>query len=388
VTERALPPWTVHHGDALTVLRALPTGSVHCCVTSPPYWGLRDYECAGQLGQERTPEEFIATLVEVFRDMRRVLRPDGTLWLNLGDSYRAKQLLGLPWRMAFALQSDGWYLRSDIVWAKPNPIPEAGTDRPTKAHDYLFLLSASERYYYDAFAIREHVAGTAGSRGAGRGPKSRIGAKGCRNNAKFSAALVGRVFRRNKRSVWTVPTHKFHGAHFATFPPELVQPCIRAGTSEHGVCAACGAPWRREVRRTKTIDGEPVDRAPPIWTVDLRAPSGASGVGHGRILVYTESVGWRATCGCGASVVPAVVLDPFAGACTTGVVACREGRRFVGIEIKREYVEMGRQRILSETSQRALFAPLPLCEGEATPHRIEVETPQGAQLALLEDAPR
>lgn len=217
-------------GDCRAILRSLPSESVQCCVTSPPYWGLRDYGHADQIGQEATPELFVQTLVEVFREVRRVLRDDGTLWLNLGDSYagsgkgrnadgshreggkqgtsrgtiegrlvkthapdcKPKDLIGIPWRVAFALQADGWYLRQDIIWAKPNPMPESVTDRCTKSHEYIFLLSKSPKYYYNAKAIAEPT--------------------------------------RNKPSVWSINTHAYPEAHFATYPPDLIKPCIMAGT--------------------------------------------------------------------------------------------------------------------------------------------------------------
>ena len=222
-------------GDCRNVLPTLPAGSVHCCVTSPPYFGLRDYGHENQIGLERTPEAFVQELVEVFREVRRVLRDDGTLWLNLGDSYNAynanrgastsisdgtagrghpthrrglttptlknKDLIGIPWRVAFALQSDGWYLRQDIIWHKPNPMPESVTDRCTKAHEYLFLLSKGARYHFDSEAIKEPA-----TKGA----------------------------TRNRRSVWSVTTKPFKGAHFATFPPDLIEPCILAGCPAGG----------------------------------------------------------------------------------------------------------------------------------------------------------
>ena len=221
-------------GDTREQMRRLPAGEIACCVTSPPYFGLRDYGIAGQIGLETTPEAFVASMVEVFREVRRLLRNDGTLWLNLGDSYCAsktgslgnrvslggghanqsaalsrpdksrlpglkpKDLIGIPWRVAFALQADGWYLRQDIVWHKPNPMPESVTDRCTKAHEYLFLLSKSEQYHFDVDAIKERT--------------------------------VDGEERRNKRSVWTVTTRPYKGAHFATFPPALIEPCILAGS--------------------------------------------------------------------------------------------------------------------------------------------------------------
>ena len=319
-------------GSALSVLRTFPSDSVQCVVTSPPYWGLRDYGVEGQIGLEETPQEFIAKLTEVFEEVLRVLRPDGTLWLNMGDSYartggtggpgrtaivgntkggkqrrnceppdglKSKDLIGQPWRLAFALQAAGWYLRSDIIWHKPNPMPESVTDRPTKSHEYIFLMSKSERYFYDLNASKEPVTGNAHKRGKGvnakvagwmNGPGS--GAKYADNgvgfghgfdkkrkprykqNPSFSAAVKDLVTRRNKRSVWSIPTQAFKGAHFATFPEALVLPCILAGT-------------------------KPGD----------------------------------------------LVLDPFAGAATVGLVALKTGRRFVGIELNPVYVEMAEKRI-------------------------------------------
>jgi site-specific DNA-methyltransferase (cytosine-N4-specific) len=239
-------PWyrdgdvTLYAGDAARVLAALPAGCVNTCVTSPPYFGLRDYGTGdAQVGREETPEEYVARLVGIFREVRRVLRDDGTLWINLGDSYaggstaskprpgagradgkvdqraqrnrngvgavpgvKPKDLIGIPWMVAFALRADGWYLRSDVIWAKPNPMPESVKDRPTKAHEYLFLLTKNRRYYYDADAVREP--------------------------ANQGAAW------RNRRSVWTVTPRPYKGAHFAVFPPALIEPCVLAGSPEGG----------------------------------------------------------------------------------------------------------------------------------------------------------
>jgi DNA modification methylase len=243
---------TTFAGNCRNVLRTLPAESVHCCVTSPPYWGLRDYGVAGQIGLETTPDEYVATMVAVFRDVRRVLRNDGTLWLNLGDSYagstmtggnnginasggvngfkqarqfsrknelsglkpKVKDLVGIPWRVAFALQADGWYLRQDIIWSKPNPMPESVTDRCTKAHEYLFLLSKSARYYYDADAIAEPASYP-------EGPGNVRPAKGSGDaymRTRNGLQNIGESITRNKRSVWTVATQPFSEAHFATFP--------------------------------------------------------------------------------------------------------------------------------------------------------------------------
>lgn len=269
-------------GDCIDGMASLPDGSVHTCVTSPPYFGLRDYGHDGQIGLEDTPEAYVARLVDVFRDVRRVLRDDGTLWLNLGDSYAAqrggthqpaetlaggqhgkasdgarvnrdrhdgynptrnasaiglkhKDLIGIPWRVAFALQADGWYLRQDIIWSKPNPMPESVRDRCTKAHEYLFLLSKGPRYYFDAEAIKE-TAVHAGRvvKATGQDSKNANAGFGSDTKGGFTRndTLVGET--RNRRSVWTVTTRGYAGAHFATFPPDLIEPCILAGCPHGG----------------------------------------------------------------------------------------------------------------------------------------------------------
>lgn len=298
------------HGDSLTVLRTLPDGFVNTCVTSPPYWGLRDYGVEGQLGAESTPDEYVARMVEVFREVRRVLRDDGTLWLNLGDSYatktyardktfgnpefndnrpsreytkipsrdipiglKQKDLVGIPWRVAFALQADGWYLRSDIIWHKPNAMPESVRDRPTKAHEYIFLLTKSERYYYDHESIKENAVSTHPSGNGFKRPQ-RLSYGGRGNEEQWEPTE-----KRNRRTVWTVPTRPFKGAHFAVFPPDLIEPCVLAGAPESGI-----------------------------------------------------------------------VLDPFFGAGTTGLVARRTGRHYVGIELNPEYIEIARERIAKEAA--------------------------------------
>lgn len=329
-----LPPLdTCLIGDCLSVLRTLPDGFVQTCVTSPPYFGLRDYGHADQIGLEPTPQAFVDKLVEVFREVRRVLKDDGTLWLNLGDSYssggratrgvdkmlparsmdvrpddglKPKDLIGIPWMVAFALRADGWWLRQDIIWHKPNPMPESVTDRCTKSHEYVFLLSKSPSYFYDQEAIKEqsvadHVPGNRTHKGAaayaeeaGEHHRTKVGllAYAQRQSAKRpsvarggfggkTADLVGReAFRavtdtRNKRSVWTVATRPYSGAHFAVFPTELIEPCVLAGS-------------------------RPGD----------------------------------------------VVLDPFFGSGTTGSVAQTLGRRFLGIEINEAYVALQAQRLV------------------------------------------
>ena len=341
-------------GDALEVLRGLPDESVHCCVTSPPYWGLRDYGVEGQLGLEETPEGYVEKIVGVFREVRRVLRDDGTLWLNLGDSYttggsnrngigsddpkwggndtkkvqkhtkiiggnistglKPKNLVGIPWRVAFALQDDGWWLRSDIIWSKPNPMPESVRDRPTKAHEYIFLLSKSQKYYYDHEAIKEPVVCVGADDGTRVfGGKNKAGANSKhpqttgRTYGKHSTEdphspgrrMVENVQRareegaghdqefgtkRNKRTVWAVSTKPFKEAHFAVFPPDLIRPCVLAGCPPGGV-----------------------------------------------------------------------VLDPFFGAGTTGLVAKQEGRGYIGIELNPEYAEMARERIKRECPMERLI---------------------------------
>ena len=219
-------------GDCREHMRSIPEGSVQTCVTSPPYFGLRDYGVAGQLGLEPSPDAFVAAMVEVFREVRRVLADDGTLWLNLGDSYGAtKQLIGIPWRVALALQADGWYLRQDIIWHKPNPMPESVRDRCTKAHEYIFMLSKSPKYFFNSDAIKEPSIWYGKD---ARSDKGNIRYEGKRTidtsgkNGQQGFATVTEF--RNKRSVWTVTTKPFKGAHFATFPPDLIEPCILAGS--------------------------------------------------------------------------------------------------------------------------------------------------------------
>ena len=261
--------YALYHGDCLEVLPTLEAGSVQTCVTSPPYFGLRDYGHDDQIGLEETPEQYVSNLVNVFREVRRVLADDGTLWLNLGDSYNSggegvsgweqgrqrpkgttnsppppqsrvgvkslkrKDLIGIPWRVAFALQADGWYLRQDIIWHKPNPMPESVTDRCTKAHEYIFLLSKSERYYYDHEAIKEPAVSNGVDRGGGK-KHAALAEHDELFRYKANLANIGGKTDRNKRSVWTVSTKPYPEAHFATFNPELITPCILAGAPEGG----------------------------------------------------------------------------------------------------------------------------------------------------------
>jgi DNA modification methylase len=302
------------NGDCIEMMKTLPARSVNCCVTSPPYFGLRDYGHEGQIGLEETPDAYVAKLVAVFREVKRILRDDGTLWLNLGDSYvgatsqhkeggsagensciskktmsgipqsgrgnrnRAmnsigltmKQLIGIPWRVAFALQSDGWYLRQDIIWHKPNPMPESVTDRCTKAHEYIFLLSKSARYFYDAPSIEEDAKW---ERWGNQTENKKHCGTGGHLGGKSLSELPIRD-KKNKRSVWSIPTKSYRGAHFATFPTDLVRPCILAG-----------------------------------------CPTGGT------------------------------VLDPFGGSGTTGQVAMEEGRKAILCELNPEYVQLMNQRL-------------------------------------------
>jgi site-specific DNA-methyltransferase (adenine-specific) len=222
---------TVIVGDNRETLKSLVAGSVQCVVTSPPYWGLRDYGEDDQIGLESTPEDYVEQLCQVFDEVWRVLANDGTLWLNLGDSYLNKSLAGIPWRVAFALQARGWYLRSDIIWHKPNPMPESVTDRPTKSHEYIFLLTKSAQYYYDAEAIKEPVVTETGGAGIRFGGTKYGDSDDPKHNTKSGNIYEGSE-TRNKRDVWTVATKPYSGAHFATYPMKLIEPCILAGSRD------------------------------------------------------------------------------------------------------------------------------------------------------------
>lgn len=301
--------YRIIEGDCIDGMRTLADGSVSCCVTSPPYFGLRDYGHDGQIGLEETPDDYVQKMVEVFREVRRVLRDDGTVWLNLGDSYanngtggngatggrdkstlqsamppigttpvkksvpdglKVKDLIGVPWRVAFALQADGWYLRQDIIWHKPNPMPESVTDRCTKAHEYIFLLSKSPRYYFDSEAIKEpSVTGFVRERKRQNGLRADQEKQGSHG---FTSCGISDT--RNRRSVWTVTTKPYKGAHFATFPPDLIRPCILAGCPKDGT-----------------------------------------------------------------------VLDPFGGSGTTALVALEEGRKAVLCELNTDYIALANKRL-------------------------------------------
>lgn len=384
---------TLLHGDVCDVLRTLPAASVHCVVTSPPYWGLRDYGIVGQIGLEESPEAYVQSMVEVFREVRRVLRDDGTLWLNLGDSYatnppgntssnggmsqgrraydgngkggryvgtaglKPKDLIGIPWRVALALQADGWWLRSEITWCKRAPMPESVTDRPTSATEKVFLLAKSATYYFDSEAVRE-PANREGVlvKAYGNGAKNLDGATAA--NDRRTAAGFGThdtlVTGRNMRNWWLLGPEPYAAAHFATFPTEIPRRAILAGTSEKGCCAACGAPWVRVVES----HSENNQRNERVHTVS--ANGFAEGSGHtpdsaserarhldGKNYVHVRQAtnAWRPTCDHDAAVVPCVVLDPFAGSCTTGFVAKQLNRRAIMIDLNVGYLALGIKRL-------------------------------------------
>lgn len=474
-------------GDCRDVLKTLEPRSVHCVVTSPPYYGLRDYgtgtweggdiagcdhvvgeirtglgmaklgeryaggghkasepkpmmakdECPKcgarrvdvQIGMEETPDAYVAVMVAVFREVWRVLRDDGVAFLNLGDSYandtkwggstsgkhvrdlhgdsgigrrrhtsglKSKDLMMIPARVAIALQADGWYLRSDVIWHKPNPMPESCTDRPTSSHEHVFLLTKKANYFYDAEAVREdrtqdEDANTfrGGSYVGGQTDNGALGKRTVVGNKRIKvpggwdrgAGAHGTIHRdgrtsaeyqeaevksgRNLRNVWTIATNPYAEAHFATFPPKLVETCIKAGTSERGCCGACGAPWKRIITKGKPDAAH-------------RSASGADSTGgyngqstkghddHGvqnasdvkrRILegMRERIATWTATCKCDAQVRPCTVLDPFIGAGTTAMVADRMGRDAIGIELKPGYGTMAANRV---TDDAPLFAQI------------------------------
>lgn len=359
-------------GDAIEQLKTLPDRSVQCVVTSPPYYALRDYGVPGQIGLEDTPQEYVARLVEVFREVRRVLRDDGTVFLNLGDSYAAnrsyqvcdnkhvdvgnnhgshvpsglkpKDMMGIPWRVAFALQDDGWWLRSDIIWSKANPMPESVADRPTKSHEYIFLLTKSARYYWDQEAVKEESVMRPQNRNTnGRGEKD----EGYADHRK--APGMTDPSGRNIRTVWNIPTEPYSEAHFATFPTEIPRRCIKAGTSEKGCCPSCGAPLRRvvdakRVMRHELSDDDPNYR-PGRYTVKANGKDDYA-KGGGQAFRQSTTLGWQPTCTCNASdPVPCVVLDPFGGSGTTAAVAMELGQDAILCELNPEYVPLAINRI-------------------------------------------
>ena len=493
----------IYNGDSLKILKEIPDESVNCCITSPPYWGLRDYgtakweggdeKCAhryeksmpsekstvgqrsnrqyhhaykdvcglcgatrkdAQLGLEKTPEEYIAKIVEVFKEVKRVLKKEGTCWLNLGDSYaggvgvfeywtgnekqstnrgsavkaspvpnglKPKDLIGIPWRVAFALQADGWYLRQDIVWSKPNSMPESvsgsrwekhrikiksggktgkviggvehwnsggknlrqteykdcpgcsvclpndgyvlrmSAGRCTKSHEYVFLLTKNPKYYFDYIAIQEPAAYDGrkdtvmkGSSKYANGnflQKSSAYSLHAREHERWQRGEDGK-YLRNKRSVWTITTKPFKGAHFATFPPNLVEPMIKAGTSDKGICPDCGKTWVRVVDKDWTKQKQ----SPKTQAQDIEGSPMYRGGHHNDGLPYkgeTKTIGWKPICKCGKDPIPATVMDIFCGSGTTGIVAKKLNRNFIGIDIKSEYCKMAGKGLIN--TQGSLF---------------------------------
>lgn len=429
----------IRTGDALAVLKTLDDESVNCCVTSPPYWGLRDYGVDGQIGLEDTPEKFIERLVEVFREVRRVLRKDGTCWVNMGDGYVAsprgnkpgdlstssltnpdrqdklwgkhkyrggeregrvrpggclkpKDLIGQPWMLAFALRADGWHLRQDIIWHKPNPMPESVRDRCTKAHEYIFLLTKSARYWFDQEAVTEpvspnthmrlsqdvasqigsdraHAGGKTNGKMKAVGRKAKMGKVGReKHNASFDAAVCLPVDKRNKRSVWTITTRGYSEAHFATFPPKLIEPCILAGCPSK-VCPKCGAPWVREVERTDE---------PDTSAKGSRFDAGETGDRDGGDRTQQgarfrkRAGGLVPTCECGR--------DPVAGngSGTTGAVALQHDRNYIGIELNPEYVKLTHKRLKPVLGDALFGSPCtpPASAEGSSPRQLGTQNPE------------
>jgi DNA modification methylase len=378
-------------------MKTLPDGCVQTIITSPPYYGLRDYDGGdAEIGGEETPDQYVQKMVEVFREVKRILRDDGTLWLNLGDSYmsaqgcspppqtlggqrdmpttipgnrkvqkglKTKDLIGIPWRVAFALQADGWYLRQDIIWHKPNPMPESVEDRCTKAHEYIFMLSKKSHYYYDHVAIKEPASNW--------GTRDRSEMRDGTTDPKLKHhGLKGSEWEenpmKNKRSVWTVNTKGYKGAHFAVYPEPLIVPCILAGTSKYGCCSKCGAPYEQVVNHTGNPAGILVHKGVP----NTANTAGSSGK-KGKPVVHTENGvrlkkghnptqyskseptdEWIPTCNCkDTDVVPCTVFDPFTGSGTTAVVALKNNRNYIGTELNPEYVKIAEARIAEEVPQ-------------------------------------
>ena len=423
------PDVTVYVGDSLAVLGEMLAESIDCCVTSPPYWGLRDYGEDAQIGLESSPQDYVEKLVGLFREVRRVLTPHGTVWLNLGDSYatqsgkgsnvpqtkhpnisypeaaahrsrsfegiKPKDLVGIPWMVAFALRDDGWYLRSDVIWQKPNTMPESVTDRPTKSHEYIFLLTKSPSYFYDKDAVLEPYESTASAGNSQRKYGNDVGVPGGREGdlgrgipwrvspAPLQAETLGDLppeaprgadgrrktgvkasdgsiqhrdgerwpgAGRNMRSVWSIVTQPYSGAHFAVFPEELARRCILAGCPEQ-VCRTCGEPRKRIMERPEAP--EEVRRLYERKSDFHTRAKGLGGQTHQDWLAANpkEVVGYT---DCGHdNFRPGLVLDPFLGSGTTALVARKHGRHAIGIELNQKYVD---DHIAVRLAQQSLFS--------------------------------
>ena len=355
-------------GDCREVLKTLPAKHFQTCITSPPYYGLRDYGTDSQIGLEETPEQFVESLVNVFREIKRVLKDDGTLWLNLGDSYssggrttttnqsvrgdkdygvtrpppvegiKPKDLFGIPWRVAFALQADGWYLRQDIIWNKPNPMPESVQDRCTKAHEYIFLLSKSPHYYFDNVAIKEETT-TFDNSNRDRDTTKLNNTPG---RTKMAGLKTNQYETRNKRSVWTVNTKPYKEAHFAVFPTDLIEPCVLAGSSAK-ICSGCGKSYRREMVTTDVPDR--IVREHMVGVIPKRdKPSRMNS--KDMISLTKEDNGFVKQCKCDTDKTEQDrIIDPFGGSGTTALVADRHNRDATVIELNEEYIDIAKKRL-------------------------------------------
>ena len=419
------------NSDALTHLMMMDDTSVHCCVTSPPYYGLRDYGVKGQIGLEKTPEEYVARLVEIFRELRRVLRDDGTFWLNIGDSYwggkgqsahgnperhverlkngetinhpyqeigrpgwtapkdgkhpeiKPKDLIGIPWLLAFALRADGWYLRADLPWIKRNSMPSSVTDRPASSIEHVFLFSKSKKYYYDHVATMQPSSESYNKDKRPRGQLTqRVGKDrkeygeltqfrkqdGTGNstytgfNARYEPNVGGLRYMRDSDfffRTWQGLMHNedgepmalvvnprgYKGAHFACFPVQLVEPMILAGTSERGVCPVCGVPWVRDVAKTFVPQQDVVDPEKLAKGSNKGLDESNSWNDTPRGTTIVETTGWHPTCSHNLEPVPATVLDPFSGSAATGVACQWHNRNFIGIELKPDYCILAEKRL-------------------------------------------
>lgn len=374
-------------GDVLDGLRALPDNSVHCVVTSPPYFNQRDYGDERQIGLESSPQEYVEKLVIVFREVWRVLRDDGVVWLNLGDSYcgsgkgqtadgeddpkknktrgmrlhtgeiptgfKSKDLFGIPWRVAFALQADGWYLRQDIIWSKKNCIPESVTDRCTKSHEYLFLLTKNPQYFFDHHAIKEPAAYDGRKDEMHKG-SIKYGNEGIMPEGNPQSFYESGMLRwqkdengtrvRNKRSVWHIASQPSSESHFAMFPDDLIIPCIKAGTSEYGCCNVCGAPYVREMEEYHMGDGNPN----PYEERKVKGNqlcNDRKGKKYYENAFYPKTLSWKPSCECKGNVIPCTVLDIFGGSGTTTVVSRALNRSSIIIELNPAYVQSIRNKL-------------------------------------------
>lgn len=308
-------------GDIVEVCDNLANESIHSIITSPPYFQLRDYGYEAQIGAEETLEEYISALVHVFSKLKHKLRDDGVLWVNIGDTYssvnkknyKKGDLIGVPWAFAFAMRDCGWYLKSDVIWHKTNPIPSGAVNRPLASHEYIFMFTKSQNYFYDAESIKEN---------------------------SVEKNKDGTHKMRHKRDVWSIPVASFKGSHFAVFPTKLVEPCILSSTSRHGCCIECGKSYTRHVKKiryaTRPGKNNKIDE------------TGYVNRDYGRHLTHTETIGWLKDCCCSSnSLDKCTVLDPFCGSGTTGVVALQNNCKFIGIDAKQEYLDLAKRRIES-----------------------------------------